>query len=74
MSWTIKDDIAEVELLELNKGKCEGPCQREEDVPRLLCQSRRMDSAQEYMLCSYCAEEYEEFWDEMWSMYYSEVL
>jgi len=64
-SWALNDEIVEVELLRLNIGKCEGPCERE-DVPRIICQSRRMDDAKEWTLCSACAEEYEEFWDDMW--------
>lgn len=73
MSWTLQDDIAEVELLQLNVGTCEGPCQRPE-VPRVICGTRRVDCDKEWTMCGNCAEEYEEYWDEMWESYRNAIL
>jgi hypothetical protein len=74
MYWTLQDEIAEAEMLQLNLGKCEGRCQRDEDVPRVEYRENRMDSDKTYMLCGWCATEDEEYWDEMWRDYWSSRL
>ena len=71
--WDYKDDIVEASLLQLDVGLCQGPCQRP-NIPRIECDSRRMDSDATYMLCGWCAQEHHEYWDEMWRDYWSGVL
>ena len=70
MSWTLFDEIAEVELLQLNVGKCDGQCQRE-SMPRLI---RDLNSETALNLCGECTEEYDDYWKEMWDSYYAAVL
>lgn len=71
--WTLQDEIAEAEMLQLNIGPCDGPCQRE-SVPRVEYQQNRMDSNKIYMMCGWCAAEDAEYWEEMWRDYWSSRL
>lgn len=72
MSWTLQDEIAEAEMLQLNLGKCEGPCERD-GVPRVEYTENRHNPGT-YQLCGWCAVECDDYWKEMWEMYYSQVL
>ena len=73
MSWTLQDEIAEAEMLQLNLGKCDGPCERD-NVPRVEYKENRHDSDTLYQMCGWCAVENDEYWKEMWAMYYSQIL
>jgi predicted amidophosphoribosyltransferase len=67
----------EVEIMEAvlmgrgDHGKCDC-CSR--DSILIECSSRRMDVDNNYNLCSYCAADHHEYWDEMWAAYYAGLL
>jgi hypothetical protein len=71
LSEWLKDEIVEVELLQLDIAKCEH-CERVE--PTIEMPSRRMDCNKSWTLCTSCAEEYDEYWNDMWADYYSSRL
>jgi len=72
-----QEEIADAELLSDNYTKCDGPCERENVITtKWLCRGNYVDRkvTPEYNYCYWCAAEFNEQWDELWSMYYSQCL
>ncbi len=75
MNEWLLDEIVEVELLQLDVGICPGamhPCGQKR--PLITIGPRRKDYDDSITVCTLCAQEYEQYWDEMWADYYNSVL
>jgi hypothetical protein len=71
------EELIEAELLSENIGKCEGQCQRDGVIlTEHECRGHYVDRpiTPVYKLCFHCAVEFHEYWDSLWSDYYSSVL
>jgi hypothetical protein len=72
MNKFLLEELAEAELLSEKKGKCNGPCERDNvTVTAHLGRDQYMET---YKFCFYCAIDYHEYWDGMWSEYHQSVL
>lgn len=71
----LQDRIVEAELLQLNVDECPGalaPCG--EIRPLIKVGPCRLDYDDSCIVCTLCAQHYTQYWDEMWSEYYRNVL
>jgi len=71
----LHEEIVEVELLQLNVGICPGAIRScGQERPLIKVGPRRRDYDDSCTVCTLCAQEYTEHWDEMWDMYWSDRL
>lgn len=71
----LQEEIIEAELLQLNVGVCPGAVREcGQTRPLITVGPRRQDYDDSCTVCTRCAQEYEQYWDEMWSDYWSSRL